>query len=190
MPLASRSMTVQDTAGNVRPYSWVSVLREDVAGSPPALLYSDRDGLVPLGNPVQTDENGFIQFFVIGGAYRIEAYETTSTFSKVLRYEAIGRAAESDFQMAVPKGAWSALTTYAASDLVYSGAKMFISRVDANLNHTPDSTTPGDTAYWMYVGPIVGVTVQNVLDELGVHKITISTLDPSGGVDNDIWFKV
>jgi len=33
-------------------------------------------------------------------------------------------------------------------------------------------------------------TVQQVLDELGIHAITVSTEDPSGGQDGDLWFKV
>ncbi len=37
---------------------------------------------------------------------------------------------------------------------------------------------------------IVFPTVESVLDELGVHNITISTSDPSGGQDGDLWFKV
>lgn len=35
-----------------------------------------------------------------------------------------------------------------------------------------------------------GATVEEVLTELGVHNITISTELPSGGVDNDLWFRV
>jgi hypothetical protein len=35
-----------------------------------------------------------------------------------------------------------------------------------------------------------GASVQDVLDELGVHKITISVNPPSGGVDGDLWFRV
>jgi len=33
-------------------------------------------------------------------------------------------------------------------------------------------------------------TVGAVLAALGINSITVSTLNPSGGVDNDIWFKV
>jgi len=35
-----------------------------------------------------------------------------------------------------------------------------------------------------------GATVAEVLAELGVNNITISTSDPSGGSNNDLWFKV
>lgn len=35
-----------------------------------------------------------------------------------------------------------------------------------------------------------GATVEEVLLDLGVHNITISTEEPSGGEDNDLWFKV
>ena len=46
---------------------------------------------------------------------------------------------------------------------------------------------PSSNAHWTYL-PLP--TVQQVLTELGVHRITISEDDPSGGVDGDIWFKV
>jgi hypothetical protein len=36
----------------------------------------------------------------------------------------------------------------------------------------------------------VGATDQSVLDALGIHSITVSTSDPSGGQDGDLWFKV
>lgn len=35
-----------------------------------------------------------------------------------------------------------------------------------------------------------GATVGEVLSELGLHSVTISVSDPSGGVDGDLWLKV
>jgi hypothetical protein len=34
------------------------------------------------------------------------------------------------------------------------------------------------------------LSVQQVLDALGIHAITVSTEDPTGGQDGDLWFKV
>ncbi len=94
MALARYQFTVTDEAGNVIPSASVEVRRED-SGSPIALLYSDRAGATPIGNPITADADGFAAFHVIGGAYRITA--TAGGFSRVWRYVGIGLAAESDF---------------------------------------------------------------------------------------------
>lgn len=49
-----------------------------------------------------------------------------------------------------PRGVYSSGTTYAKNDLVQSGNYVYVSNVDANLNHTPDGT-PGSTAYWTWM---------------------------------------
>jgi hypothetical protein len=85
-----------------------------------------------------------------------------------------------------PKGAYSGATTYALNDLVQSGNFIFISNAAGNLNHAPN-TAPASTAYWTFV-PLP--TVQQVLDTLGIHQITVSTDFPSGGVNGDLWFRV
>lgn len=85
-----------------------------------------------------------------------------------------------------PKGAYAGGTTYAKNDMVQSGNFIFVSNADANLGHAPN-TAPGSTAYWTWV-PLP--TVQQVLDQLGIHSITVSTDFPSGGVNGDLWFKV
>jgi hypothetical protein len=45
-------------------------------------------------------------------------------------------------------------------------------------------------AVWSDLVVIKGVAAADVLAELGVNNITVSAEDPSGGADNDIWFKV
>jgi hypothetical protein len=59
-----------------------------------ASLFSDRAGIVPLSNPFDVDAEGFAQFFVIGGAYKITAIQ--GSFTRPWRYVAIGRSAEFD----------------------------------------------------------------------------------------------
>jgi hypothetical protein len=49
------------------------------------------------------------------------------------------------------------------------------------------SATSGD---WSSLVLLKGASVADVLDALGVHAITISADEPSGGVDNDLWFQV
>jgi hypothetical protein len=58
---------IVDDAGNVQPDAFVEVRRE-MPGSPLVSIYSDRDGAVPLGNPFQSDSEGFAAFHVLGGA--------------------------------------------------------------------------------------------------------------------------
>jgi len=93
MVLARWQSTITDEAGNIQSAASVEVRRE-VAGSPLALLYSDRNGLVSTGNPITADSEGFAAFHVAGGAYRITA--TKGGFSRVWRYVGIGRAQEFD----------------------------------------------------------------------------------------------
>jgi hypothetical protein len=91
--LARWQSTIVDEAGNIQDGASVEVRRE-VAGAPLASLFSDRDGLVPTGNPITADSEGFAAFHAAGGAYRITA--TKGAFSRVWRYVGIGRAQEFD----------------------------------------------------------------------------------------------
>jgi hypothetical protein len=93
MALAVWQATIVDASGDVQAEAEITVLRE-VAGQPPAQCYSDRDGTDPIGSTFNADGDGFVRFFVEGGAYQIKA--TLGAFSRVWRYVAIGRAAETD----------------------------------------------------------------------------------------------
>lgn len=86
----------------------------------------------------------------------------------------------------VPRGAYSAGTTYAKNDMVQFGSYVFVSNADANTGHAPD-TAPASTAYWMWYPT---TAVQPVLDALGIHGFIISTQQPTGGQDGDVWFVV
>lgn len=191
MALARHQFTVTDNAGNVLPGASVE-LRHEEAGAPLASLYSDRAGTVALGNPFLADSEGFAALHVVGGAYRLTV--TKDGFSRVLRYVAIGRASETDIQFVHPAGAWSSGGTYSVGDYVTYSGRTFVSRVNSNLNHTPPSSET-DNTYWMFApsGPAGadGATVAEVLAELGVPSITVSTSGPSGSAaENAIWLKV
>jgi hypothetical protein len=54
----------------------------------------------------------------------------------------------------------------------------------------PDTETAAVWSSLVSLKGSAGATVEEVLTELGVGHITISEDDPSGGEDNDIWFKV
>lgn len=99
MSLAAHQFTVTDQAGNVVAGAHVEV-RSEIPGQPLAAVYSDRAGTSALGNPFDTDANGFVRFFVLGGAYQIRVYTGPSgapTFEAPLqRYVGIGLAQETD----------------------------------------------------------------------------------------------
>lgn len=99
MALAVHQFTVTDQQGNAVPFAHVRVRRE-IPGTPNAALKLDREGATALSNPVDADENGFVRFFVIGGAYQIKVWtgpEGAPTFEAELqRYVAIGLNSESD----------------------------------------------------------------------------------------------
>lgn len=98
MSLARHQFTVQDLAGNVVPGAHVEV-RGEVPGQPLAVLYSDREGAVVLGNPIDADANGRVFFHALGGAYQIRVYTGASgapTTECIDRYVAIGLSSETD----------------------------------------------------------------------------------------------
>jgi hypothetical protein len=93
MVMARWQASIVDDAGNIVSAPSIEVRRE-TGGAPLAALFSDRDGVVPLGNPFAAGADGFAAFHVAGGAYRITA--TQGAFSRTWRYVAIGTAGELD----------------------------------------------------------------------------------------------
>lgn len=186
MSLARYNGIVQKLTGGAVYGGLVYVYREGESAIPQ--LWEDRAQTTPKDNPVQTSEDGSFYFHAPGGAYRLVV--VSGTLSKTIRYVPVGLAAESDVQGLTPRGLYNAGTTYEIGDMVRSGDDLFASRVDANLNNTPDSTTPGDTAYWMYLGPIAGTTEADILAALGITGVIISESDPSGGVDGNLWLQI
>lgn len=86
-------MTVTDEAGNIIPAASVEV-RTHTTGQPLASLFEDREGTTPAGNPIEADTDGFVRFYVRGGAYQIIA--SKDDFSRQWNHVAIGTAAEFD----------------------------------------------------------------------------------------------
>jgi hypothetical protein len=85
-----------------------------------------------------------------------------------------------------PRGNYSGVTTYAQNDMVQNGNYLFVSNANGNVGNALP-TPPNSNANWTWY-PLP--TVQQVLDALGIHAITVSESNPSGGVDGDLWFKV
>lgn len=91
--LARYDLTATDTNGNVIAGASVEV-RLEVPGQPLAPLYSDRDGTIPVGNPLTTDASGDAGFFCLGGYYKVVV--TSGVYTKTRRYIGIGLAQGTD----------------------------------------------------------------------------------------------
>lgn len=85
--------TIVDALGNIVPGAQVEVRRE-TGGLPLEPLFSDRDGLVPLGNPFPATSEAFAQFFCAGGPFRIRAF--AAGLERLWRYVPVGTAGERD----------------------------------------------------------------------------------------------
>ena len=108
------------------------------------------------------------------------------------------------------RGAWAATTYYAVGDLVYDLTNTVVAVcIEA---HTSQASISDDAAKWQYVVDMstalaaaqaaavsaAASASAAATSEAGAAaskaaidaKITVSTDDPSGGVDGDIWFKV
>jgi hypothetical protein len=92
MSLAVWQRTIVDDAGNALPGAMVEVRHETTGNL--AVLKSNRAGTIGKSNSFAADANGFAQFFVAGGVYRIVA--TSGAYSAQWDYVAIGTAAETD----------------------------------------------------------------------------------------------
>jgi hypothetical protein len=91
--LARYQFSVTDEFGHVVPAAVVEV-RRDAVGGPPVQLFSDRNGLDAIGNPIKADSDGFVFFHCDGGLYQITA--TSGAFTRVWRDVPIGLIAETD----------------------------------------------------------------------------------------------
>lgn len=72
MALHVWQQTIVDTFGNIIPEAFVEV--KIVGTGALAALYSDKDGTLPLVNPMTADTEGFARFYTDSGMYRIRAY--------------------------------------------------------------------------------------------------------------------
>lgn len=103
MALARYERTVVDETGDILPGASIEVRREK-PGQPLEPLFTDRDGLVPAGNPIAADANGKVSFHCRGGAFQIIA--TSGAFNDVRRYQAIGTYQEVDDDGLIGHYAW------------------------------------------------------------------------------------
>jgi len=83
MALPNWQRTITDSEGNVVPSAQITVLVE--ATGLAANLFEDREGNTPLSNPFNTGSDGFAEFHVASGVYRVIAESAIGT--RTWRYE-------------------------------------------------------------------------------------------------------
>lgn len=163
MALARWQASIVDEEGNVVPNASVEVRRETV-GSPVAILFSDREGLVSLGNPFPADSDGFAFFHVAGGAFKITV--TAPGYQRIWRYVAVGTNAEGDSVTGfTPSGAWNSSADYSIGDVVShrqdDSVFAFVSNIDSNIANEPqfDSGDIGlSDEFWTCLGRFTEVS--------------------------------
>jgi hypothetical protein len=92
MALAHFQRAITDDAGNLQPGTVVTVTNEATGSL--AALKSNRAGDSSHSNPITVPSDGILDFYVVGGAYRIAG--VNGDFSFDWRYVPIGTAQEAD----------------------------------------------------------------------------------------------
>tara|TARA_R110000824_G_scaffold224551_1_gene412218 strand:- start:586 stop:1437 length:852 start_codon:yes stop_codon:yes gene_type:complete len=165
--------TVVNGTGDLLPAATITVLVE--ATGQPAVIYSDRNGTVPLGTlgVFSVDVDAFAQFFAAPGNYRVTANDSGSGFSRTWDYVVLtGTAATADIQTSstdTTAGALMAVgafgiaseatqteTDFNASPYNISGASVISALASSMTNAPPDKATAGRYAVSMTGGAIAG----------------------------------
>lgn len=180
MTLARHSFTVQDSAGNLAGQVLLEVRSEEV-GLPLAAIYSDRDGLEALDNPVLLSQDGSgISFHVAGGAYSIQV--TTDEGVALRRYVAVGTAQEEDW----PEFGALALGNEAADVPFTPIGNLAATDVQAALEELDDEKEPADATILKEANVEDSVTIsgggnlQLVNDEASPGALQFYGTDGSG----------
>lgn len=204
MSFARFQRNIVDDQGNIVPSCNIEVRRE-IPGQPLAVLYSDRDGTSGMSNPFITGLDGFAAFHTVGAPYYVRAYK--GSFEKVWRFVPIGTGGEADQGTPfIGKGAWSAVITYAANDMVShrDGDQVyaFVSNVAGNLNHEPpfsSGSVGSSDAFWTVLrlieapgvpgedgapgsSNVVGTSISSVAIGTGTKTFTVVEADRGWGV--------
>lgn len=107
--LAKAHLTVQDEEGNIVDGAQVTVTAESTGAL--AVVYADRDGTTPLGNPYTAVDGRDAGFYAVGAMYRIDFLKDDLSYS--VRDFAVGTAAALD----TPLGGLVTRTVTAAGDI-------------------------------------------------------------------------
>ena len=163
MPLAAKNFAVQDEAGNALADFEIEV-RLEVPGQPLVQVYSDREGLVALGDPFTWADGKHVLLYLAAGSYQIKV--TKGAFTRTWRHVAFGLNAEAN---SVPAPAQREITT--AGPIVVSDTDriLLINQVVAapiTLNLGPSTNRAG-----------LDLLVIDVKGDAATNNIT---LDPFG----------
>lgn len=182
MALAPWTHDITDESGNLQ--SNVTVKLRPESGATMPQLYSDFDGVSALGNPF-TSPDGMVRLHTVGGFYKVILNEGLPD-ERTLRYQPIGLAAATDLTLTQPAGQYSAVVTYTRGQWVRHGGYGFASKVNDNLNNTPDIVTPGDTASWMFLGDMSVINPADAVTSSTVNviaQLTQAEYDALGAAD-------
>jgi len=177
MALARREVLVVDEHGNVQPGASVEVRRE-TAGTPLEPLFSDRDGAVPIGNPVTADADGVAAFHCLGGAFRITA--TLGAFSRTQRFVPIGTATEADVEDLVANNAAAVAYDNDASGLAADTVQEGLDELAAEKQNAATALTQGTHTIWVPATGMLPRTVNGpelVTVDLPTSGLPLTTLD-------------
>lgn len=88
MALPVFQRTIVNSAGDVIPSAQITVIDETTGVAPSGGLFSDRAGTIPLGagGVFSTGADGFAQFYVAKGTYRVTALDLGTALSQTWRY--------------------------------------------------------------------------------------------------------
>ena len=175
MALARWEEAIADGEGNVLPGATVEV-RHETSGQPLAVLYSDRDGASTIANPVTADANGVAGFHVFGGAYQLTI--TKDSFSRVLRYVAIGTAQEFDFEALLGDPTAPTIVTGAGNVTALTSDRVIVIKKD-----TPEAT---QVTLPSAVGATTAITVKDgggVAKDYPITMVPASVGSPAQTID-------
>lgn len=172
MALARKEIQVVDEHGNVQPGATVEVRRE-VGGQPLEPLYSDRDGVTPIGNPVTADSNGVAAFHCLGGAFQIAA--SLGSFSRTQRYVPIGTASEGDLEDLVANNA-AGISFTPAGSIAATDVQAAIAELDSEKEPADSAILKADESETLTVGYVA--TPENI------GTITTGTVTPDPATCN------
>jgi hypothetical protein len=137
-----------------------------------ATVYSDRAGTTTTTNPLTTDADGFVGFYVYGDAYNIVA--TYGTTSRQFRYVGIGTASEEDKPLIVIADS----TFSGSSNVIFSGMDLY-RKIEIDVEYLVAGT---DTAsLYGYISTDSGVSyIAGTSNAYSLDRATVATAALSG----------
>lgn len=180
MTIAQYRAFAQDNTGNVLASASVEVRNE--SGGALASLFSDRAGSSGMSNPFNADSDGYFEFHVAGGAYKIVV--TSGAITRTFRYVGIGTFQEYDIA-SVPSLSFTGATldwgggdvtlSYSANLLTLTGGDLTVPILNAT---TVNATTVSAPTFSLPSGGVIGWNSSDVVITHSTDTLTVT----GGGV--------